>query len=65
MTFKPYKPTAHDGTFDWTKAQMTVDTNDTAGTMALTLQLRRASGKVWFDDVEVKKLGPVTAVKSF
>ena len=65
MTFNSNKPPVHDGTFDWTPFQMTFDTNDTAGKVRLTLQLRLASGKVWFDDVVLKKLGTVTPVKSY
>jgi len=65
MTFWAKKPDVHDGTFDWTLFKDTFDTNATAGTVRLTLQLRKATGKLWFDDIEVRKIGPVTPVKSF
>ncbi|HEY3329887.1 MAG TPA: hypothetical protein VGK19_07700 [Capsulimonadaceae bacterium] len=60
QTHNAVKPTVHDGTFDWTKVQFTVDTNETGEEMHLVLQLRRATGKLWFDDIEVTKLGPAT-----
>ena len=65
MTFNPTHPAVHDGTFDWTKGQFTIDTKDTTSQMILTLQLRRATGKLWYDDIQVTKAGAVTTVPSF
>ncbi len=50
-----------DGTFDWQPVEYTVDTGDNAGQLNVNLQLRRASGKVWFDDVEVTRVGEAGA----
>jgi hypothetical protein len=33
--------------------------------MTFSLQLRRAKGTVWYDDVELVDLGPVVKVETF
>jgi hypothetical protein len=58
-------PTVHDGTFDWEPIEVTVNTNKDAALLVVNIQLRRASGKAWFDDVAIAKLGPVAKVESF
>lgn len=58
-------PNPHNGTFGWQPYEFTVVSNPTAQTMIITLQLRNASGKAWFDDVEVTKIGTVAAVESY
>lgn len=42
-----------NGTFDWTKQELKFTTDNTAEILLLGLQLRNASGTVWFDDVSL------------
>lgn len=54
-----------DGDFDWTPLEITVDTAADTGMMVILLQLRRASGTVWFDDLEVVPQEKPKVVESF
>ena len=58
-------PPTRTGTFDWQPFDFTIDTGPDHTQLNLVLQLRRASGTVWFDDVEVVKTGAVTPVESY
>jgi hypothetical protein len=55
----------HVGTFDWHHVEYAADTDDEAQTMHVTVQLRNASGKAWFDDIQVIKIGPIVHVDSY
>ena len=56
--------TPRTGTFDWTQVSWRIETNDKAHFMDIVLQLRRASGKVWYDDAELVAVGKVTPVQT-
>lgn len=58
-------PIRRDGTFDWTRFEFEVETGPGIDRLALVLQLRRASGKLWYDDVAVHKLAEVRRVESY
>ncbi|HEY3331143.1 MAG TPA: hypothetical protein VGK19_14035 [Capsulimonadaceae bacterium] len=58
-------PPVHAGTFDWQAFEYFVDTNDNAELMHVTIQLRNASGKAWFDDIELVKAGAVSKTESY
>jgi len=58
-------PAVSTGTFDWQRFEFTVDTKADAGQMLVVFQLRNASGKLWYDDVEVVKKGSVRTIRSF
>lgn len=47
------RPKTRDGTFDWRMIEMRFSTKPTSRKAALNLQLRRAKGTAWFDDVQV------------
>lgn len=64
-TWSANAPTPHNGTFDWKPYEFTVDTDAKAQVMHVTVQLRNAAGKAWFDDIELTKVGPVVAVESY
>ncbi len=59
------QPKPNLGTFGWRKLTFRVDTGKGARHMAISLQLRCATGKAWFDHVSVVKIGKITPVKSF
>ena len=63
--FMAQQPKPSTGTFDWRKFTFTTDTGKGARHMMLRLQLRCASGKVWFDQVSVVEIGKITSVKGF
>jgi hypothetical protein len=46
-------PTPNTGTFDWTRYEFRLETPATAEMLKFTVQMRRASGTVWVDDVEI------------
>jgi hypothetical protein len=50
-----------DGTFDWQLVEYTVETGDAAEQLKVSMQLRRATGKVWYDDLEVIRVGEAGA----
>lgn len=54
---KLFVPETRDGTFPWTKFEFTFDTPEGIALLRVTLQLRRATGTVWFDDLEVIPVG--------
>ena len=59
------RPKKCRGTFGWEKLSFTVDTGPKAAFLMATVQLRLASGTVWYDDVKVLNLGHYTHVKSY
>ena len=58
-------PKVNNGTFDWQPYEFTVTTSEDAAQMPVTFQLRNAAGRLWYDDVEVVKLGAVKQIKSY
>lgn len=58
-------PEPRDGTFDWTRFSWRIETPPDAKFMDLVLQLRRAGGKVWYDDAELEAVGRVTVVETY
>lgn len=58
-----------DGTFEWTRQTFYFTTveapEDTEVEAAFSLQLRRAAGTIWYDDVQLVDLGPVVVVETF
>jgi len=61
---------APTGSFDWQRQSVEFTTNEVAPgqtemEMTFSLQLRRAKGTVWYDDVELVDLGPVVKVETF
>jgi len=58
-------PTTRTGTFDWQQFEFQVDTAPDTGWLRVALQLRRAGGTAWYDDVEVTRLGSVHPVESY
>ncbi len=62
-TNKPPDPRA--GTFDWTRFSWRIETPPDARFMDIVLQLRRASGKVWYDDAELEAVGRITVVETY
>lgn len=55
VTWKQFD--VREGSFDWQPIEYTVDTGDAAEQLSVGLQLRRSSGKVWYDDLEVTRVG--------
>jgi uncharacterized membrane protein (GlpM family) len=58
-------PKKFKGSFRWNKFSFIVDTGANAGAATIALQLRRAKGTVWYDDVKVVPIGKIVPVKSF
>jgi len=50
---KMFVPETPVGTFPWTKFEFTFRTPDGIGLLRVSLQLRKATGTVWFDDLEI------------
>jgi len=48
-----YKPTTSSGTFDWAPYEFTLETGADTRRLRVILQLRRATGTVWFDQLEI------------
>lgn len=46
-------PKVHDGTFDWRLVEVVFTTKPNTAKAVINVQLRRATGTVWFDDVEL------------
>ena len=59
------QPPKKDGDFEWTLLEIPIETAPNTGMMAVLLQLRRATGKVWFDDLEVLPQGEIKKAESF
>ena len=57
-------PDVKAGTFDWTSYEFTFTTKADTNDLALTAQLRRAQGTVWFDDFEMTQVKPAAASTS-
>ncbi len=53
------------GTFDWQRRAFTFITDPEARWVVFSFQLRWASGKIWYDDVELIDLGPVVHVETY
>lgn len=58
-------PRVRSGTFDWQRFEFDVETGPDAGWMRLVLQLRRAAGKAWYDDVSVARVAAIHRVESY
>lgn len=58
-------PDPRTGTFDWTRFTWRLESPLDAGFMDLVLQLRRASGKLWYDDAELAAVGKITVVETY
>lgn len=54
MRISPVVPKINTGTFDWRRLQIRCTTLATTRTMRVDLELRRATGIAWFDDVVVE-----------
>ncbi|MBI5835069.1 MAG: hypothetical protein HZB16_22420 [Armatimonadetes bacterium] len=53
------------GTFDWQRREFVFITGAAARYTAFTLQLRWATGSVWYDDAEMVDLGAVARVETY
>ena len=53
------------GTFDWQQRQLTFITDSYARSVMFSLQLRWATGTIWYDDMELEDLGPVVPVDTY
>jgi len=58
-------PSPNNGTFDWTEFVFTVDALPATRALKISLELRNASGTLWFDDVGVTKLEKIIHVESY
>ena len=58
-------PLKYRGTFGWEKLSFTVNTGPKAAFLYVVVQLRCATGTVWYDDVKLVKEGTYTPVKSY
>jgi hypothetical protein len=65
VTWGAQSPEPRSGTFDWTLFTWRLETNADAKFMDVVVQLRRASGKVWFDDADVEAVGKITPVETY
>lgn len=54
------KPKMNTGTFEWRRLDVYFRTLPTTGKLSFSLQLRRASGTVWFDDAELVPVDDTT-----
>jgi len=61
----PKFPELREGTFDWTLFEFSFDSDPDANLLRLVLQLRNATGKVWFDDLEILPDGKVESGERF
>jgi hypothetical protein len=57
-------PEVKAGTFDWTPYEFTFTTKANTNDLALTAQIRRAQGTVWFDDFEMVQVKPASVSPS-
>jgi len=64
-TSKLFRPETFDGTFPWTKFEFTFSTPEGVGLLRVHAQLRKATGTVWFDDLEVIPMGGNKPVSNF
>lgn len=53
------------GNSDWLKCEFTMDTTEDSELGSIGLQLRAASGTVWFDDVSVARVGEIKSIPNF
>ena len=65
QTASAHNPPQYRGTFGWEKLAFTVNTGPQAAFLMVTLQLRRATGTVWYDDVKLIRQGGYKHVKSY
>ena len=65
VTWGAQSPEPKQGTFDWTRFSWRLETNGDAKFMDVVLQLRRASGKLWYDDAELVEVGKITPVDTY
>ncbi len=64
-TFRHESGDLPKGTFDWQRRTFTFTTDESSQNLWFSLQLRRASGTVWHDGVELVELGPVRRVETY
>ena len=53
------------GTFDWQQERFDFLTDAGAKFFAFCLELRETTGTLWYDDVELRDLGPAVVVKTY
>ena len=58
-------PSPNNGTFDWAQFVFTLDTLSGTRALKLSLELRNASGTLWYDDIEVTALERIVPVESY
>jgi len=58
-------PTPNNGTFDWAEITFPVDALPRTRELKITLQLRNATGTLWYDDLEVTKVERIVHVESY
>jgi hypothetical protein len=56
---------APTGTFDWQQERFDFLTDAGAKFLSFTLELRETTGTLWYDDVELRDLGPGMVVPTF
>ena len=64
-TFSADSSPLPQGTFDWQERELTFITDAYAQSVALSLQLRWATGVIWYDDIELEDIGPVVPVETY
>ena len=50
-------PVVNQGSFPWTQYEFTFHTAEDSSLLRVSLQLRRTTGTIWFDDLEVIPMG--------
>ncbi len=60
-----FMPEKKSGTFDWTPFEIKFDAPADPSQAMLSFQLRRASGTVWFDAVELTPIGKIEPIPTF
>lgn len=64
-TFSADRSPLPQGTFDWQQRELTFITDANAQSVTFSLQLRWATGVVWYDDIELEDIGPVVPVETY
>jgi len=58
-------PSPNNGTFDWAEHVFTLDALPTTRAFKISLELRNASGTLWYDDVQVIRIEKIVPVESY
>jgi len=58
-------PQPNKGSFDWNTFSFRIDTGSETNWMKIDFQLRRASGRLWMDDVQLIKLEKIKRVETY